>query len=294
MKRIFAYIFLLSAISCVSAEKFDATGTFEADEITVSAEASGKLTGLYVHEGDRVNMGELLFDVDSTALILQRRQLESQKNVFRSSRPDAEKQLSAVSEQLTHARAELDRIVRLYEKEAATAKQADDARAQVRVLEKQLDAQASSLSTNSKTIDSNISALDAQIASVENSILHCRAYAPASGTVISIYGAKGEFTSLGKPVLKIADLEHMRLRAYFTSSQLPDISVGQKVKVIADYGGDNVKELPGEITWIAQESEFTPKSVQTSQSRANLVYAVKIDVVNDGTLKLGLYGKVLL
>lgn len=158
----------------------------------------------------------------------------------------------------------------------------------------QLDALLSTLKNNTSSIDENASAIDLQIAQVEDRLSKCRIVSPIDGSVLVKYSEAGELAATGKPLMKVADMDRLYLRAYFTSDQLSDLSVGQEVTVVADFGGDKQREYPGRITWIASECEFTPKSIQTRDTRANLVYAVKIAVENDGLLKIGLYGEVRL
>jgi HlyD family secretion protein len=177
---------------------------------------------------------------------------------------------------------------------AATSKQLDDATAGLRVLQSQYDATLSSLQGSNAGVDGNVAVITTQMEQADYNIDKCRVTAPVGGTVLTKYMQAGEYAVPGKPLLKIADLEQMYLRAYFTSDQLSRIGIGQKVKVIADFGGEETYSYEGTVSWIASESEFTPKSIQTKNSRANLVYAVKIAVKNDGRLKGGVYGEVIL
>ena len=177
---------------------------------------------------------------------------------------------------------------------AATTKQLDDITASIRVLNGQLEALLSSLKNNTSALDANASAIDLQIAQVEDRLAKCRIASPIDGSVLVKYGEAGELAAAGRPLMKVADMSRLYLRAYFTSDQLARLKVGQEVTVVADFGDDQQREYPGRITWIASESEFTPKTIQTRDTRANLVYAVKIAVENDGWLKIGLYGEVRL
>lgn len=162
------------------------------------------------------------------------------------------------------------------------------------MLESQLTATLSTLGKNTAAIDDNAAALEAQIAAINDRIAKCSITSPVGGTVLVKYAEAGEFASVGKPLMKIADLDNIYLRAYFTSDQLGQLRLGDKVSVTADFGGDERYDYEGHITWISPESEFTPKTIQTKDSRANLVYAVKIAVKNDGRLKIGLAGEVIL
>lgn len=270
-----------------------ASGTFEAEEITVSAEASGKLVSFTVREGQEVSEGQVLGQIDSLSLYLNKELLEQNIAALETGKPDVEAQIGVMKARLENGRHELDRLSRLLESDAATRKQYDDAEASVSVLEKQIEATESSLNSNIASIDAQIAGLKIQIAQAEDMLSKCRIVSPVDGTVLSKYAHEGELASAGKPLFKVADLEHVFLRAYFTSGQLKDISLGQDVKVIADFGGGKVREYPGKIVWISAKSEFTPKSIQTDDDRENLVYAVKVAVENDGYIKIGMFGKVI-
>lgn len=291
-QTIFLCTALLAAGGCTPASDSEASGTFEATEIVVSAEASGRILAFEVEEGDSVTAGVTVGAIDSVQLYLQKLQLERQQASVRSNRPDIEKQAAALREQIAKQRTERQRIENLLKEHAATTKQRDDIDAQIKVLEGELDALLSTLRNNAAAIDENASALDLQIAQIEDRLAKCRIAAPVSGTVLAKYAEAGELASPGRPLMKVADLRRIHLRAYVTSAQLVSIRVGQAATVTADFGDGQRFEYPGRVAWIAQESEFTPKTIQTSDTRANLVYAVKIDVVNDGRLKLGLYGEV--
>ncbi|HIW64700.1 MAG TPA: efflux RND transporter periplasmic adaptor subunit [Candidatus Alistipes intestinipullorum] len=291
-QTIFLCTALLAAGGCTPASDSEASGTFEATEIVVSAEASGRILAFEVEEGDSVTAGVTVGTIDSVQLYLQKLQLERQQASVRSNRPDIEKQAAALREQIAKQRTERQRIENLLKEHAATTKQRDDIDAQIKVLEGELDALLSTLRNNAAAIDENASALDLQIAQIEDRLAKCRIAAPVSGTVLAKYAEAGELASPGRPLMKVADLRRIHLRAYVTSAQLASIRLGQAATVTADFGDGQRFEYPGRVAWIAQESEFTPKTIQTSDTRANLVYAVKIDVVNDGRLKLGLYGEV--
>lgn len=292
MKRMTCYILLLPALTgCGSDNGFDATGTFEATEITVSAEAAGRILSFGVEEGDRVEACVPVGAIDTVQLHLQKLQLERQAASARSNRPDIRKQAAALREQIAQQQTERQRVENLLKDGAATTKQLDDIDAQLKILGGQLEALLSTLHNNTASIDENSSAIELQIAQIEDRLSKCRIASPVSGTVLAKYAEAGELASVGRPLMKVADLNRVYLRAYFTSDQLADLRLGQEVTVTADFGGDKRIRYPGRIAWIASESEFTPKSIQTRNSRANLVYAVKIAVENDGRLKLGLYGE---
>lgn len=286
------YLLLLILAGCSRSESFDATGTFEATEITVSAEASGRILAFNVNEGDRIEQGQTVGTIDTVQLYLQKMQLERQIASVRSNRPDISKQVTALQEQIAQQENERTRVKRLLDDGAATTKQLDDIDASLKILNGQLEATLSTLRNNTASIDENSSSIELQIAQVEDRLAKCRIVSPVTGTVLAKYAETGELASTGRPLMKVADLDHIYLRAYFTSEQLAALQLGQEVTVTADFGADEQYEYPGHIIWIASESEFTPKNIQTRNTRANLVYAVKIAVENDGRLKIGLYGEV--
>ncbi len=284
----------LCIVGCSKAPDYDATGIFETTTVTVSAETSGKLVEVDITEGDSVKANQEIALIDTAMLALQRQQLEFQCRSARSNTPDINAQIASLQTEIEHQRAEVERFRRLLADGATTAKQVDDASARLKVLNNQLDALRSTLTKNSSSISDNAQAIALQIAQIDEQIEKSKIIAPLTGTVLEKYAEPGEFATPGRPICKIADLENIYLRAYFTAEQLADIELGQEVTVVADFGNDKQFEYPGVITWFAQESEFTPKSIQTRDSRANLVYATKIAVKNDGRLKLGQYGEVKL
>ena len=293
MKRtitVFACLAILAG--CARKIDYDASGSFEATEITVSAETSGLIVNFDANEGTTVSEGQTVCSIDSTALILQRRTLEQQQKALLGGKPDMQKQLGALKDQIAKQKTELARVENLYKEDAATSKQVDDVRAQLTILQSQYDATLSSLSKNSASIDGNAAVVSTQIDQIDYNLSKCSVTSPVNGTIVTKYAQAGEFTAAGKPLFKVADLENMFLRAYFTSDQLSSIKIGQRVRIVADFGGNEQIEYPGTVTWISSESEFTPKSIQTRDSRAALVYAVKIAVKNDGRLKIGFYGEV--
>lgn len=295
MRHIFIYAAAAIAFAaCGDKNEFDASGTFEATEITVSAESTGRILRFDVDEGMPVKAGAEVGVIDSLQLHLQREQLKAQQAALLKSRPDVQKQASSLREQIAKQKTELQRVNNMLRDGAATQKQADDINAQIRILESQLSATLSTLGNSTATINENAAALDAQIAILDDRIAKCRIASSVSGTVLVKYAEAGETAAAGKPLFKVADLDNIYLRAYFTSDQLSRLKLGNKVKVTADFGGGERFDYEGRIAWIASESEFTPKTIQTKDSRANLVYAVKIAVKNDGRLKIGLYGEVSL
>ncbi len=293
MKRIIA---LASAAlimgACSDKEKeYDATGTFEATETTVFAEQSGTLLTFDINEGDNIAPGQELGMVDTTQLWLKIQQLGATKEVYQSQKPDVEKQIAATRQQLAKAKTEQQRYQELVADGAAPRKMLDDATSQVQVLQRQLDAQISALHTQMATLNSQQAATDVQVSQLQDQLRKCHVVAPIGGTVLEKYVERGEFVAVGKPLLKVADTDNLFLRAYVTSAQLQHIKLGQQVKVFADYGNGQKKEYEGTITWISSRSEFTPKTILTDDERADLVYAVKVAIKNDGYAKIGMYGE---
>ena len=289
------YLFTLLPFiaSCGSNEKeFDATGTFEATEVTVAAEQSGALMKFDVNEGDEIALGKEVGLVDTTQIWLKIQQTGATKEVYQSQKPDMEKQIAATRQQLAKAKQDQQRYKELVADGAAPSKMLDDATNQVQVLQKQLDAQISALSTQISTLNSQISTTDVQVSQLQDQLQKCHIAAPIKGTVLEKYVEKGEFVAVGKPLFKMADTEQMFIRAYVTSAQLKDIKVGQKANVFADYGDGQKKEYEGTVSWISSRSEFTPKTILTDDERADLVYALKVAFKNDGYVKIGMYGEV--
>lgn len=294
MKRIAYLIPLMLLTACGAATEPDAYGTFEAEEVIVSAEANGKILYFNVVEGEVLKADSVVGAIDSMQLFYQRQHLLAQQASLLKSRPDTEKRVAAIKQQIAAQQQELRRVEKLLRDNAATPKQRDDILSQINILEGQLTATTSSLNTNISTIDGNATALEPQIAALTDQIQKCCISAPVAGTVLVKYAHAGELATVGKPLMKMADLSQIHLRAYFTSEQLAALKLGDEVTVTADFGGDQRYDYVGCIAWIAAESEFTPKTIQTKDSRANLVYAVKIAVKNDGRLKIGLSGEVKL
>lgn len=295
MRKILLYgAATLTLWSCSKTPDYDATGFFETVTVTVSAETAGRIMAMDISEGDRVDSGSRIALVDTVLLSLQREQTGSRHRSAETNRPDVAIQIASLRSQIDHQRNECARQERLYAAGATTRKHVDDANAALSVLTNQLRALESTLTKSREAIGDDAQAIAYQLGQIDVQIEKCNIISPLSGVVLEKYAEQGEYALPGKALCKIGDLDNVYLRAYFTVSQLADIKLGQEVTVIADFGGDEQYSYPGTISWIAQESEFTPKSVQTPDSRANLVYAVKIAVHNDGKLKLGQYGQVSL
>ena len=279
--------------SCGNNEKeYDATGVFEATEVTVAAEQSGTLVRFDVNEGDSLVLGKEVGLVDTTQIWLKIQQAGATKAVYQSQKPDREAQIAVTRQQLAKAKQDQQRYKELVADGAAPSKMLDDATNQVQVLQKQLDAQISSLNTNTNALNKQMEATDVQVDQLRDQLRKCHISTPIAGTVLEKYVEKGEFVATGKPLFKMADTKNMFIRAYVTSAQLKDIKVGQQAKVFADYGDGQKKEYEGTVSWISSKSEFTPKTILTDDERADLVYALKVAIKNDGYVKIGMYGEV--
>lgn len=271
---------------------FDATGTFESEEIIVSSEAMGKLVMFQVEEGMQLEQNKIVGIVDTTQLHLKKKQLQSSITAVLSKQPDISAQLAALQQQIETTEVEKKRIENLVKLDAATTKQLDDVNSQLEVLNKQYTAAKSSLTITKQGIQSETLPLMAQVEQIEDQIKKSYIINPIDGTVLTRYAKPDEVTTVGKALYKIADLSEMTLRAYVDGDQLGQIKLGQKVKVYIDKGEGEQKEMSGEIYWVSSKAEFTPKTIQTKDERANLVYAIKVRVINDGYLKIGMYGEV--
>lgn len=290
----FAILAVAVFASCNRDTEYDASGNFEAIDVTLSAESAGRILMLDVNEGDTIDAGQLVALIDTAQLHFQKEQLLFQRSASNVSRPDISLQLASLHRELDKQKYERDRVQRLLADGAATSKQLDDINSAIRVLEDRILAQQSTLNNNTASINESSSAIESQVRQISDMIENCKIISPTGGTVLTKYCEPGEYAIPGKALVKIADLGKIYLRAYFTSAQLADIRLGQQVTVMANFGGDKLYDYPGTITWISSESEFTPKNIQTQDSRSNLVYAVKIAVKNDGRLKIGGYGNVKL
>ena len=286
-------LFFILFFSCKSKDNnYDASGYFEAVETIVSAQANGQILSLNVDEGQELAAGQQVGQIDSTQIYLTLQQVQSQRGAVLSRKPDIGSQTAVLKEQITTAKRELARVERLAAGNAATQKQMDDARSAVAVLQKQLDAQQTSLSNASSSVSKEGSPLEVQMSLLKDQLNKTHIINPVNGTVLVKYVEQNEMASMGKPLYKIADLSEIILRAYITNTQLANLKLGQKVTVLVDKGKDKNAEYQGNIEWISSKAEFTPKTIQTKDERSNEVYAIKIRVKNDGFLKIGMYGDV--
>ncbi len=267
----------------------DAYGNFEAVETIVSSESSGKLLEFNVEEGQTLNEGSVVGYIDTIQLQLKKKQLEAAKNLTRTKFKSVSSQVGVYQEQKKVALREKERIERLLKDNAATGKQLDDINGSIDVLNRQIAA----VETQNSTTNEELKNYDVQIKQIDDQLGKSTVLNPVNGTVIMKFVEQNEVVNYGKPLYKIADLSVMELRVYVSGSQLPEIKIGQTVKVLIDNGKSEYRTLEGEIFWISSKAEFTPKIVQTKEERVNLVYAVKVRVRNDGSLKIGMPGEVM-
>lgn len=301
-------------------EKFDASGTFEATEIIVSAEATGKILDFQLTEGDSVKKGDIIGSIDPLSIQLQKEQIQASMGALSEKSNDPMPQVNVLNEQIATQRSQIGvqkqqllvlqkeqkRFENLVKADAATPKQLDDLNGQIEILKKQIEASESSISIFEKQIQaqkagvsiqnrgilSEKAPLEKRIKQLDDQIARTKISSPIDGIILSKYAEAGEITAAGKALFKIADMSELTLRAYITGSQLPQVKINQTVKVLIDDGKDKYRELQGSIIWISDKAEFTPKTIQTKDERANLVYALKIRVKNDGSLKIGMFGEV--
>ena len=290
MKKIGILLTAITIISCnKNNEKADAYGNFEATEITVSSESNGKIEFLNVEEGEQLKKGSLVGLIDTLQLHYNREQLKASIETVQSKSASVLSQINVLNEQLKTAKIEQTRIQNMYAENAATKRQIDEIDGKVKVIEKQI----SSVQTQNAPILNEIKSIKVQIEKLDDQIKKSKISNPVDGTVLTKYAEPSEITAFGKPLYKIANLNEMELRVYVTETQLVQIKIGQKVTVAIDAYNDT-KKYEGNITWISAQAEFTPKVIQTKEERANLVYAVKVAVKNDGSLKIGMPAEVWL
>ena len=284
---------LVALASCGNKDvDYDASGVFETTEVLVSARGTGEIVSLNIEEGQQVKANEELGRLDVTQLELKKDQLKSGKTAATSRKLNTQQQVASISQQIQNLQREKARFEALLKDGAATQKQVDDIGYQIAVLQKQLSAVNEQVSTANTSIDGQSAGFDAQIGQVDDMLRQAVITSPIDGVILSKYAEQGEFAAPGRALFKVADVSQMRLRAYITADLLTNVKIGQKVKVYADQGDKGRKEYEGTVSWISSEAEFTPKTIQTRNERSNLVYAVKIDVKNDGIIKRGMYGDV--
>ncbi len=301
-------ISLLLIASCNGNKKdFDASGNFEADEVIVSAQQTGELLSFSVREGDHLNAGTIVGQIDTSIPKLQKEQTEATIAALKQKTSSADEQTEVVKKQRAVQQTQLENLYReqkrttnLVKADAAPSKQLDDLNTQIEQLQKQIDVSNqqirlyhSNTATQNRSILSERAPLEKTAAQFQEQIDKGQVVNPITGTVLVSYVLKGEMALVGKPLYKIANTDTLNLRAYITGDQLPGVKLGQQVQVRIDRGEQKYKTYPGEIIWISDKSEFTPKTIQTKDERANLVYAIKVRVKNDGFVKIGMYGEVL-
>jgi HlyD family secretion protein len=273
--------------------RHDASGTFEATEIIVSAEETGKIEELNLVEGDVLTKGQYVGHIDTTQLYLKKLQLEATARAILTRRVDVTVQIAAAKEQIAKAENDKRRIDNLFADGAATQKQVDDLVSQIAILESNLAALQNQLSTSVNGINEESAVIAIQVAQVDDRLTKCRIVNPLDGTVLSKYAQAKEVATAGKPLYKIADTKHLFLRAYVVAPQLAGVKTGQAATVYVDASGGSQQSYRGTVAWISDQAEFTPKTIQTKDERQNLVYAVKIAVENTGGLiKTGMYADV--
>jgi len=278
--------------SCIDSEICEASGTFEATEIIVSAQAQGEILQFNVLEGIPLKANQIVGQIDTLPLELEKKSLEAQIASLTSKTPDVQIQIAALEETLRKQIFERDRTKKLIESKSASQKQLDDILAEIEIIEKNIAANKSTLEKTVAEIAKTIESLKAQILIIEDKIEKSKTKNPIDGIVLTKYAENHELATFGKPLYKIADLDNLFLRAYFSANQLDKIKLGDKMKIHADFGRDNFREYEGTVTWISDKSEFTPKGIRTKDERAALVYAVKLAVKNDGYLKIGQYAEI--
>ena len=290
MKKILYIIslpFLLMACQ-TNNDTADAYGNFEAEAVIVSAETQGKILELNVDKGDKIEAGYSAALIDTVQLHLQLLQLDAQQTAVAAKRQSIQSQIAVFQEQKTNLEINEERIQKMLKDEAATQKQLDDIQGQISVIDKQID----NTKTQFTLINKEQEVLETQKASVSDKLNRCNIKSPVSGTILETYAEQGELTTAGKALFKIADISELELKVYVSGAQLPHVKLGQQLDVLVDKNSTENQHFSGTITWISSEAEFTPKIIQTKEERVKLVYAVKVTVKNDGTLKIGMPGEV--
>ena len=273
-------------------DQYDASGVFEATEVVVSAKSAGEIMQFDIQEGQDVTAGCQVGYIDTVQLHLRKEQLSASLKAVQSRHYNVDRQIAALRQQIETQKREQKRFEELVASNVANQKQLDDITAQVDMLEKQLAAQQETLSNNNSGISGESLSLKAQIAQIEDQIRKSVIASPIDGTVLAKYAEPGELAGQGRSLFKVADIGNLFLRVYITADQITELKIGQPVKVYADQGKSDRREYPGTVSWISDKAEFTPKTIQTRNERANLVYAVKVAVKNDGYIKRGMYGEI--
>lgn len=274
--------------SCNRNEKSDAYGNFEASEVIISSQSNGQIKYLKIEEGMQVNIGDTVAMTDTIDLALKREQLLSQSKVILARLQNIDSQIGVQEQQKKNLLVDKERVENLLKDGAATQKQLDDISGNLDLLCKQIRATA----VQKESVRAELGTLDAQVRQVEESMNKCFIVSPLSGTVLVKFAEAGEITTLGKPICKVANLETLELKVYISGDQLPYLKLGSSVEVLIDKDVSGFTNLEGRVSWISPKAEFTPKTIQTKKERVNLVYAAKVLVPNDGTLKIGMPGEI--
>jgi HlyD family secretion protein len=289
MKKILILIIPgLFLISCSSSNKSDAYGNFEAVEVIISSQANGQIINLTIEEGMKINDGDTIGLIDTIDLSLKREQLLSQEKVVLAKLTNIDSQISVQEQQKKNLMVDMDRVEKMFKDGAATQKQLDDIQGGLDLIEKQIKATG----VQKESVRAEFETLVTQVKQVEESISKCFIISPLSGTVLVKFAEQGEITTMGKPVCKAADLDELELKVYISGDQLPYLKLGQNVQVLIDKDKTGLASMQGTVSWISSKAEFTPKTIQTKKERVNLVYAAKVKVANDGTLKIGMPGEI--
>jgi HlyD family secretion protein len=271
------------------AQKSDAYGNFEVTETIVSSESAGKLLAMEVKQGDKIETGKLIASIDSTELLLKKQQTLAQLSASETKKQNVTAQINVLKEQKKNVETTQQRISKMFADKAATQQQMDDVNGQISVLDKQI----SSTNTQFQLIASEMEVIKRQMDLLDEQLTKCRIKSPISGTVLETYLETGELATPGKPILKMADLSSLELKVYVSGAQLPQVKLGNDVKVLIDNGDKEMQTFTGKVSWISSEAEFTPKIIQTKEERVKLMYAVKVVVANNGVLKIGMPGEVV-
>lgn len=294
LTKIWQLSFLIIAATIVTScnnetMEADAYGNFEANETLVSAEAAGKIVRFTVSEGQDLELNQVVGLVDTIMQALQLNEINAQYTRVQANFANIDAQISVARQQKENLETDLKRIENMQESGAATQKQFDDVNGAIKVIDKNIEA----LQTQKQSIRSELKIIQSKELLLKEQLNKCHIYNPVKGTVIEKYAEQGEITAPGKPLYNIANLDQIILRAYISGAQLHSIKTNQSCKVRIDKGAKKFIEFDGTVQWIANEAEFTPKIIQTKEERVNMVYAIKILVKNDGSIKMGMPGEVI-
>ncbi|QGY46003.1 HlyD family efflux transporter periplasmic adaptor subunit [Maribellus comscasis] len=288
-KNLLIMLFAALLFSCNNTdEKSDAFGNFEADPVIVSSESSGKILQLNIEKGQKIEAGFTAALTDTVQIDLKLKQIDAQKAAILSKKQSIQSQIDVFEEQIKNLETNEKRVAQMVKDQAATQKQLDDITSQISVIKKQI----AGTRTQFTSVNMELDVLETQKETAEDLLRRCQVESPVSGTILETYIEQGELATQGKPLFKIADLDELTLKVYVSGAQLPNVKIGQQVNVVIDKSETENQELSGRVNWISSEAEFTPKIIQTKEERVKLVYAVKVKVKNDGTLKVGMPGEI--